>query len=206
MLVPLLFCSLSWPQAAVVPAAIEGTDAINLNVTLRKGWVLSAQGSRLLVHFDPDMYKGYTVQHADGSVEKYAQPEGLNNGFSKMFGITTPVTRVVNATLKFQHGGAAIYPEAAAAVETNVTAGLSLRPTDTFRIEATITLDRITRARNDSELARTIIPRLKIEVQPRRSFFFRVVAEYRCQRQSALEHAITGERLVVDGVASTNTR
>jgi hypothetical protein len=90
VLVPLLFCSLSWPQAAVVPAAIEGTDAINLNVTLRKGWVLSAQGSRLLVHFDPDMYKGYTVQHADGSAEKYAQPEGLNNGFSKTFGITPP--------------------------------------------------------------------------------------------------------------------
>ncbi|MGA2260321.1 MAG: DUF5916 domain-containing protein [Acidobacteriota bacterium] len=186
--------------------AIEGTDAINATITLRNGWIVSAQGNRHFVRFDPDMYKGYSVQHADGTIEKYAQLAGLDNNFGTTFGVTTPVLRVVNASLNYQQGDAAIFPEAAAGNETTTTAVLSLRPTDTLRFDATNTWDRITRARNNSEFARTIIPRLKIEYQPRRSFFFRVVAEYRCQRQAALEHALTGEPLIVDGVTSRRAR
>jgi len=57
----------------------------------------------------------------------------------------------------------------------------------------------IFRNRDGSELARTILPRLKIEYQPRRSLFFRVVSEYRAQRQASLEHGRTGEPLYVAG-------
>ena len=59
---------------------------------------------------------------------------------------------------------------------------------------------QITRARDGSEFARTVIPRLKVEYQPNRALFFRVVGEYRSQRQDALYDPWTGKnRLIVRG-------
>jgi hypothetical protein len=44
-----------------------------------------------------------------------------------------------------------------------------------------------------------MIPRLKLEVQPNRSLFFRVIGEYVAERKAALEDARTGDPLTVDG-------
>ena len=41
---------------------------------------------------------------------------------------------------------------------------------------------RIHRERDNTEFARATIPRLKVEYQPRRSLFFRVISEYRSER------------------------
>jgi hypothetical protein len=58
----------------------------------------------------------------------------------------------------------------------------------------------IDRARDGREFARTILPRLKLEYQPRRALFFRVIAEYRAQRQAALEDPQTGSPIYVGGI------
>ena len=71
---------------------------------------------------------------------------------------------------------------------------------------ASTTYSRITRDRDGSEFARTIIPRIKLEVQPNRSLFFRVVAEYVAERLAALEDARTGDPLSVGGSLSTSDR
>jgi len=44
-----------------------------------------------------------------------------------------------------------------------------------------------------------VIPRVKAEYQPTRALFFRVVAEYRSQRQSSLLDPRSGEALYRDG-------
>jgi len=70
-------------------------------------------------------------------------------------------------------------------------------------VEATAVFSQLVRVRNGSEFARTVIPRLKMEYQPRRSLFFRIIGEYRSQRQASLEDPRTGELLIVDGDYST---
>jgi hypothetical protein len=50
-----------------------------------------------------------------------------------------------------------------------------------------------------SEFARSTIPRLKIEYQPKRELFFRAIGEYRSDRTAALVHPATGAPLFVGG-------
>ncbi len=76
---------------------------------------------------------------------------------------------------------------------------LGLRPTSSIRIEASTVYSRITRARDGSEFARTVIPRVKVEYQPTRALFFRVVGEYRSERQDALLDPLGGGRCSCGG-------
>ena len=58
---------------------------------------------------------------------------------------------------------------------------------------------RIDRERDGSEFARTIIPRLKVEYQPTRALFFRVIGEWLDERQDILRDARTGAPLFFEG-------
>ena len=54
------------------------------------------------------------------------------------------------------------------------------------RAEGSLQLSQIDRKADDSEFARAVIPRLKVEYQPTRALFFRVVSQYQSQRTSGL--------------------
>ena len=56
------------------------------------------------------------------------------------------------------------------------------------------------------EFARSTIPRLKIEYQPRRELFFRAIGEYRSDHTAALEDPVTGAPLFIGGVAQPADR
>jgi hypothetical protein len=62
------------------------------------------------------------------------------------------------------------------------------------RSEASLQLSQIDRAFDGSEYARTVIPRLKVEYQPTRALFFRVVSQYQAQRTSGLRTP-TGDQI-----------
>ena len=53
--------------------------------------------------------------------------------------------------------------------------------------------------RDGSEVARTVIPRLRMEYQPMRSLFFRTIAQYHAERRSALRDAATGQAIFEGG-------
>ncbi|RPJ82465.1 MAG: hypothetical protein EHM13_08870 [Acidobacteria bacterium] len=112
----------------------------------------------------------------------------------------TPIFRTLNAQLDAQRGPVAIFAEGSAGRETRVSTTVSARPTGSIRMEATATYSRITRDRDGSEFARTVIPRIKVEYQVARPLFFRMVAEYQSQRQGVLLDAIDGLPLLVRGV------
>ena len=143
--------------------AIEGGESLSVTATMRGGWSLSARPARDFVHFDPS-----------------GQGEAVTN-FSGTFSVTTPVFEKFNAKVEVRTGGTAIFAESADGRETRVTTSLGLRPTQSARIEASFVTSRIHRALDDTEFARSTIPRLKAEYQPRRSLFFRVIAEYRSE-------------------------
>jgi hypothetical protein len=64
---------------------------------------------------------------------------------------------------------------------------------------------RLTRERDGSEFARTIIPRIRAEYQPTRALLFRVIAEHRAERRAALEDARTGAPLLLNGMPAVAT-
>ncbi len=183
-------------------AAIEGNDGVNVMIQLRGGWNIMSRFGQNFWYFDRTQYQNYQIILPDGTLQSYRPLEKVSSALGGMVSLTTPTYRAFNGRLEFSQQESAIFPEGSAGNETRASAGWLLRPTETLRVEATTAYSRLRRQRDGSEFARTIIPRLKVEYQPRRSFFFRVVGEYRSQRQAALEDAGTGGRLLVDGSVS----
>jgi hypothetical protein len=175
-------------------SAIEGSDEINLNLNVRGGWLVSSRWSRSFVEFDPADYAGYTVDGAP-----FVPPEKVDNAFAGRVDIKTPTYRQFNAEVAADFGETALFDEAAPGHELALTGGLALRPTRSVRTELTTTLQRLTRL-DGSEFARTLIPRLRVEYQPNRALFFRVIGEYRSERRAALQDPRTGAPLFLAGV------
>jgi hypothetical protein len=182
--------------------AIEGEEEINPNLTLQGGWRVAGQASHTFVDFDPAAYTGYTVS-SGGPQVPYRHPTGVGDGFNLNLSVTTPTFKALNASAGVARNRGGIFAEAAPGYETRVSGSLTLRPTGALRLSTSTTYSRITRDRDGSEFARTIIQRAKLEYQLTRSLFFRVVGEYIAGRRSALVDARTGDPLFVDGVQST---
>ena len=144
---------------------IEGGESINVSATLRGGWSLSTRGGRDFVEF----------RQAAG------QPEV--SVFNATMSVTTPVFAKANGRVELRVGGAPIFAEASEGEETRVTVSAAVRPTRSIRMDGSFVVSKITRASNGSEFSRSTIPRVKVEFQPRRSMFVRMISEYRSERR-----------------------
>lgn len=184
--------------------AMEGGESSNMSATLRGGWSLSANVARNFVHFDPALFASYAVQQGGGQAA-FSLPDGVSN-WGGTYSISSPIFEKMNARVELKTGGTAIFAEAGDGRETRVTTSLGLRPTAAMRIEASFVRSIITRDRNDSEFARSTIPRLKVEYQPQRSLFFRMITEYRSDLRSALLDPVSGAPLYVGGALATEQR
>jgi hypothetical protein len=116
--------------------------------------------------------------------------------------VTTPTWRLWQGSLRVERGTKAIFPEAAEARGTSATASLTMRPSPAVRLFGTLAMQQLDRKRDGSEFARTILPRLKVEVQPNRALFFRLVAEYRSERQAMLVDPESGLPILINGTSS----
>jgi hypothetical protein len=79
----------------------------------------------------------------------------------------------------------AIFQEGATGRAWEVTGELDVRPVPTLRAALTATVLRIDRL-DGTQFARSTIPRLNIQYQPKRELFFRAIGEYRSDRTAAL--------------------
>ena len=185
---------------------IEGGESVNLMANLRGGWSVRSNVEREFVRFDRDYYATYQV-NGEAGAEPFRVPDELTGLFSASLTVSTPTFQAANASVSVRRSEVAVFPEASEGRETNVQATLGVRPTASIRLEASQVYSRITRARDGSEFARTVIPRLKLEYQPNRALFFRVVGEYRSQREDALYDPWTGTRgLIVRGTPALGAR
>jgi len=182
--------------------AEEGAESVDATFTLRGGWRLSGHAEHDFTDLTPGDYADYTVARG-GVVGPYTPLDGVTDGFTASVSVTTPTYQTVNANARVQRARGPIFPEGSRGYETRITGGLSLRPSGSIRLTATQTYARITRDRDGSEFARTIIPRLRLEYQPNRSLFFRVIGEYVSQRRAPLLDARTGDPLLVGGTLAT---
>ena len=186
--------------------AVEGSEEANFSVQARGGWETHTSVSRLFVVFDRETYAGYMVAGPGGTLIPYDVPVDLRGGREYSTSLTTPTFQVFNASFSVSRADVAIFPEASKGLEMNYSATLSARPSNQLRLDMTCVLSDIQRARDGSQFARTLLPRAKIEYQATRSLFFRVVGEYRAEREDTLLEARTGALLYPDGVPSVATR
>jgi hypothetical protein len=173
-------------------SAIEGSQDVNLMFNLRGGWSVRGEINRNFVTFEERDYRGYEVEGPSGLVP-FQVPDGLSGLLGTGVTLSTPTFKTFNASAQLQRGAVPIFPEASEGRETLLVGTLGLRPTESIRVDGSFTYSRLTRARDGSEFAQTVLPRLKVEYQPTRALFFRVVGEYRSQRQAALLDPATGQ-------------
>jgi len=175
--------------------ALEGDEFLDVTFQLRGGWKLNPRLERDFVTFEDSTYADYTIGSAAGPA--YLPADNFS-GFVWQAKVTTPTWRKLGANLTYRRGRAAIFQEGATGRAWLLSGGLDLRPASTVRVSATGTVFRLFRL-DGSEFARSTIPRLKLEYQPNRALFFRVVGEYRSERQAELLEASSGDPLFVGG-------
>ena len=178
---------------------IEGEESINLTARFRGGWELTSSIDRAFYELDPDDYAGFTVERSGGAVEPYLPPSRVDGLLYPTVGIRTPIWQRANATLQFSRGAVPVFLEGSEGLETRASLSLSLRPTAVVRVEGNAVMSRIERERDGSEFARVLIPRLRVEYQPTRALFFRVIGEYRSEQVAGLRDARSGEPLLLYG-------
>ena len=174
---------------------IEGADALYFQFGWRGGWSLNANVQRVFWTFQGDLYATYQRSQTGAPYV----PLGRVGGFTPDVSVKTPVYRTFDAQVEVSRGPVAIFDEGSAGHQTSVSATVNERPTRSLRLQATLTTSRITRDRDGSEFALTVIPRFKVEYQPTRTIFFRMVGQYQSQRQDLLLDATEGQPLIVDG-------
>jgi hypothetical protein len=195
-----------WRYGDLGERAIEGDEHVNLELQLRGGWEVEAELGRRFFTFDDALFDGFETSDGQGGFAPYLPPDDLSDLFFAALSFDTPIYQTANAGVEASFGEVPIFTEAAPGRETRYEASLNLRPRPTVRVEASAVYSRITRERDGSEFARTIIPRLKVEYQASRALFFRVVAEHLGERQSALLDARTGAPLRLDGIFLPSVR
>ena len=174
--------------------AYEGEESVNTSFRLRGGWSLSLNGARSFFTFDARTFSALRVVGPDG-LQPYLPPDDQLAGLLRAsFTVTTPTYRKFNATMTLAQNQVPIFAEGSEGRETRATGSLTLRPTVNVRAEGSLQLSQIDRAGDDSEYARAVIPRLRVEYQPTRALFFRVVSQYQSQQTSGLRTP-TGEQI-----------
>jgi hypothetical protein len=176
----------------------EGALEIEADAQLRGGWELRAEFRLASLRHADDAFLGYTVA-GDPLARPYV-PVDLDRAPGLSVGGATPAFRAFDADVEVSRAGVPIFDEGSEGHETRVSVTGNLRAGGSLRLGSLFTFSRITRDRDGSEFARTLIPRAKVEYQPRRSLLLRVVAEYQALRQDALRAARSGLPLLVDGV------
>lgn len=183
---------------------IEGELSANFSSQWRGGWNASARVSTEFVDFVTDDYAGYARIGPDPASTPFVVPPRLTGLHAVSTTLTTPTWQWANARLEVARGRTAIFQEAGEGREFRVTTTLGIRPTTMLRLDLTHAFVSITRVRDGSEFARTILPRLRLEYQPLRSLFFRMVGEYRAERRAALLDPRDGVPLAIGGVPATS--
>jgi len=176
--------------------ALEGFDQLDATFQLRGGWKLIGHVQRDFVDFQDSTYADYTIGSAGGPVY---QPGDDFSGFWWQGQVTLPTWRRLGGFVQYRQGEAPIFPEATTGRYRQLTGEVDLRPVPTVRTALTAIVFRLDRL-DGREFARSTIPRLKVEYQPKRELFFRVIGEYRSDGTVALEDPATGAPLYVGGV------
>ncbi len=188
-----------WRQGEFGDGPLEGNEFVNTTVRARGGWELEARIGRDFADFIPATYTGYAVAPAPGVFVPFQPANGLRGLLSTTIGLQTPVFRRFTADVSLQSGAVPLFAEAAEGRRRRAEVTLALRPTTQLRGDLSVVWQRLTRKGDGREFARTVIPRARLEYQPMRALFFRLVGQYQADRRAAPRDPVSGTPLYVDG-------
>ena len=181
---------------------IEGFDQFDATFQLRGGWELNGHIQRDFVDFQDSTYSGYTSRRrrrpglpAAGRLLGLHLVRQGDDADVEEVRCVRPVPPGTHADLPGGH-----HRRRLAASRARWTCGLSRRCAWRSRARCSGS----TGSTAASSRGRRF-PRLKVEYQPTRALFFRVIGEYRSESTAALVDPLTGAPLFIDGVAQPAT-
>ena len=177
--------------------AIEGDEFLNTSFQFRGDWELSARVGRDFVELDPESFATFQTG-TPGDPQPYLPLNDVSGPSFELSG-STPTFRRFDARASVGGGRVTIFSEGSAGDSRSASASIAVRPASSIRISLSTSYQYIRRERDNSEFARTLLPRARIEFQPTRAFFLRGIAEYRSERRDALRDARTGAPLLIGG-------
>lgn len=157
--------------------AIEKKLHFNLGATLRGGWNVGTGYFVETFGFDRQLYAPYRLLATNGDTIAFAGLPRIGNS-EPYISINTPPGRRISANAFYLYGRDENFFEWASSNIVIATYGLTMRPTDQLRVNATYNLQSYNRRSDHSIVGNARIPRLKVEYQVARPFLVRVVGEY----------------------------
>ena len=191
--------------------AIEKKLHFSLNATLRGGWNTGIGYFVESFGFDPGLYANYRVLGAANDTLPFIGTPRIPNSEAYL-SFNSPGGSVLSANAFYLWGRDENFYEWASSNIIVATYGLTLRPTDKLRLNATYNLQSFNRRSDGSIVGNNRIPRLKVEYQIARPVFVRLVGEYGSFYRDALrDEGRTGRPILVNGrltsaFTSTNFR
>jgi hypothetical protein len=187
-----------WSYSDLGKGALEGSEFLFPNATLRGGWQVSGSVNRSFFSFEPAFFQGLSVVRGQDTVA-FTVPGPERNLWSGSVSVTTPTFRHLTATATAAWGETPLFREAAPGRNLLLSAAVDLRPTAGLRGALQVTRLTLDRRRDGSRFSTETIPRLKVEYQINRSLFLRFVGQYAARRRAPLLDR-DGNAILVGGV------
>ena len=157
--------------------AIEKKLHFTLNATVRGGWNAGVGYFVETFGFDPALYGSYRVLGTAGDTLPFPGTPRIPNS-EAFISFSTPQGLRVAANALYLWGHDENFYEWASSNIIIASYGLTLRPTDKLRVNATYDMQSYNRRTDGSIVGNNRIPRLKMEYQIARPVFVRLVGEY----------------------------
>ena len=183
--------------------AIEKKLHVNLNATIRGGWNAGAGYFVETFGFDPALYANYRVLGVANDTLPFTGTPRIPNS-EQYVQFNTPPGSMLSANAIYVWGRDEDFYEWASTNFVVTSYGVTARPTDKLRVNATYNLQSFGRRSDGSIVGNNRIPRLKVEYQLSRPVFVRLVGEYDSFYRDALrDEGRTGRPLLVNGQLAT---
>lgn len=156
---------------------IEKKLHFNLNATVRGGWGYGVGYFVETFGFDPGLYASYRLLRAVGDTVPFTGTPRIPNS-EAWISLNTPQGARLSFNLFYLWGRDENFFEWASTDFLISQYGLTYRPTDRLRMNATYNLQSFNRRTDGSIVGNNRIPRLKVEYQLARPVFVRFVGEY----------------------------
>ena len=183
--------------------AIEKKAHVNVNATLRGGWNVGSGYFVEVFGFDPALYASYRVQGVNGETLPFVGTPRIGNS-EPYLSVATPAGRRLSANAFYLYGRDENFYEWATSSIVIATYGVTARPTDKIRVNATYNLQSYNRRSDGSIVGNNRIPRLKMEYQIARPIFVRLVGEFDSFYRDALRDESTTGRPIIAPDACNN--
>jgi hypothetical protein len=182
--------------------AIEKKLHFSLNATIRGGWNAGIGYFVETFGYDPALFANFRVLGAAGDTLPFTGTSRIPNSEAYLsFG--TPSGARLSANAFYLWGHDENFYEWASSDIIIATYGLTYRPTDKLRMNATYNIQSYNRRSDGSIVGNNRIPRVKMEYQIARPIFIRLVGEYDSFFTDALrDEGRTGRPLLVNGKLS----